>query len=277
MSTAGSGGSDDTGPSDDQPARPEDEDPAPEATTSQGESGDPPPATTAGPDQSDSSSDPGAPTIITLATDLPSLNENGELTFTAIVTDPDGIGDVIGGTLEAPSGNTYGVFATSADEGAYATTVRWMDVHLVEPIEFAPGADETRTFVARFFDQGGNEVSRSLDIPVNCEGLGACDGQCTAFGTGSNCAFCGDSCGTLECCNDACVDTRTDPAHCGGCGEACDPGVACEYYECGYEYAELDDYDEELLGDFEGSDPRPSLLPIPDLTPVPLDVRAWGL
>ena len=42
----------------------------------------------------------------------------------------------------------------------------------------------------------------------------------------------------LECaahesvCDDACVDTATDPAHCGGCGVACGSGESCEAGAC---------------------------------------------
>jgi hypothetical protein len=31
----------------------------------------------------------------------------------------------------------------------------------------------------------------------------------------------------LVTCDEACVDSRVDPAHCGGCGKACDEGMAC--------------------------------------------------
>ena len=39
-------------------------------------------------------------------------------------------------------------------------------------------------------------------------------------------------CGALELCAGACVDTRHDPLHCGGCGSPCDPGLACVAGTC---------------------------------------------
>jgi hypothetical protein len=47
-----------------------------------------------------------------------------------------------------------------------------------------------------------------------------------------------DADGDVECtggrvnCGDECVDTASDPRHCGGCGAACDPGEVCEASEC---------------------------------------------
>jgi hypothetical protein len=38
---------------------------------------------------------------------------------------------------------------------------------------------------------------------------------------------------TSVCCNDACVDTTSDPAHCGGCGHACGSGEVCIQGTCG--------------------------------------------
>ncbi|MFK7986309.1 MAG: hypothetical protein AB8I08_09785 [Sandaracinaceae bacterium] len=40
---------------------------------------------------------------------------------------------------------------------------------------------------------------------------------------------CGDpECGAgAESCDGACVDVRLDPAHCGGCGVACEDGLVC--------------------------------------------------
>src|SRR5262249_23050826 len=55
--------------------------------------------------------DPDAPTIATLGTSASSLDEGDSVTFTALVTDPQGASDVVGGTLVDPStGTTYGAF-----------------------------------------------------------------------------------------------------------------------------------------------------------------------
>lgn len=36
----------------------------------------------------------------------------------------------------------------------------------------------------------------------------------------------------LEVCGDVCVDVRSDPRHCGGCGRACGAGLSCSGGEC---------------------------------------------
>src|SRR5262245_57644534 len=38
--------------------------------------------------------------------------------------------------------------------------------------------------------------------------------------------------GSETSCSGACIDTRSDPDHCGGCGLACDPGQACMAGQC---------------------------------------------
>ncbi|WP_437970023.1 MXAN_6577-like cysteine-rich protein [Sorangium sp. So ce260] len=98
----------------------------------------------------------------------------------------------------------------------------------------------------------------------------ACDGVCVSLRSDrANCGACGVACPTDEACVDgaceppggdggggtgaggagggppacggdrytkrcdgACVDTRTDPNHCGKCGEQCEPGRACEGALC---------------------------------------------
>lgn len=66
----------------------------------------------------------------------------------------------------------------------------------------------------------------------SCESDDPCEtGQCLEGG----CVFTplddGASCGptaAARCCSGTCVDISTDPAHCGGCNTACDPGQGCE-------------------------------------------------
>jgi hypothetical protein len=35
----------------------------------------------------------------------------------------------------------------------------------------------------------------------------------------------------MRCCGGACIDTRTNAAHCGGCGHNCATGQTCEIYD----------------------------------------------
>ena len=56
-----------------------------------------------------------APRILMINTNTKTIDERAMLVITAVVTDPDGVDDLIGGALTAPEGEaTYGAFATSA-------------------------------------------------------------------------------------------------------------------------------------------------------------------
>ncbi|MEZ4385449.1 MAG: MXAN_6577-like cysteine-rich protein [Nannocystaceae bacterium] len=52
--------------------------------------------------------------------------------------------------------------------------------------------------------------------------------------SGESDAGTGDACPPpLLACGDACVDAQHDPSHCGGCDDACAPGLACLEGQCG--------------------------------------------
>ncbi len=199
-----------------------------------------PGAPDAGPDvhPDAASGGPDAPRILSLATNVTAVmaGENEILIVTAIVTDPDGIDDLIGGTLHDPiSGRSYGAFATSAAEGAYEIRLRWNEINAVAPID-APTGGAVRTFRAAFYDQAGHIASSDAAITFTCGArYGICDGECKDLETDdANCGACRnrlrwtESCvqGMATCdpgnrtCSGVCV-ARADVAHCGGCGHAC--------------------------------------------------------
>jgi hypothetical protein len=52
------------------------------------------------------------------------MTSSDRLAVSAVVTDPDGIDDLIGGTLTTTDGaSTFGAFATDASEGAYSISL----------------------------------------------------------------------------------------------------------------------------------------------------------
>ncbi len=190
----------------------------------------------------------GPPRILTLNANRRTVTEGERVVLSAVVTDPDGIGDVIGGVLESPEGASYGAFVTAGEEGAYSLTLTWGDLGDVQPIDFAQGVDEVRRLDAVFYDQGGASVRQALEITLTCEGDGACDGACTDLTTTDDCGGCGLGCGDevdgIACvdgacrcppgaglCDGVCVDL-TAPSNCGRCGNACVPRVACMGGEC---------------------------------------------
>lgn len=134
-----------------------------------------------------------APRIIDFATNIGSMTPDDIAVFSAIVTDPDGIEDVIGGTLKAPSGASYGAFQTASAEGSYELQLDWNALNSVQPILFDESVD--RAFVAEFYDQAGNKVQADVNITLRC-----------SEPTGAACE------------PGVCSDTATSTTHCGGCG-----------------------------------------------------------
>jgi hypothetical protein len=141
-----------------------------------------------------------------LGTNVQSITEGESVTFTAVVTDPDGIDDVIGGTLGDGNGNYYGAFATSGQEGAYEMVVSWGQIDQVASINLAMGATTQRMFVAEFYDQGGHTTQKSVSVSLSCLAIAACNGKC--------------------------MDLSQDSENCGACGQACAGGVPCYKSHC---------------------------------------------
>ena len=151
---------------------------------------------------------PDGPKILDFTANTNSVNQSATLRLTAIVTDPDGIDDVIGGTLKSPSGQTYGAFQTSASEGAYEIALTWPDINSVQALApLLPGENTARVFIAEFYDQSEHRTSKEIQISFGCED--ASEGVCDP--------------------NGACVNLESSSDHCGACGESIDTHVArCE-------------------------------------------------
>lgn len=154
--------------------------------------------------------EPGAPQFLSFGTNVTKLDGGDPplVTFTAVLTDPDGVDDLIGGSLLDESGAPYGAFVTSGQEGAYQMTVTWEDINTITAIDFAPGADGMRSFTAEFFDGAGHKATRNISLTLSCSGLAACDGrcregrcgtQCVYFGDNDNCGACDNDCGNGFC------------------------------------------------------------------------------
>ncbi len=148
-------------------------------------------ASTEGPGNS-----PGAPKLLSFSVNSTSINELDSLVFSAVITDPDGIDDVIGGTLHSPEGGSYGAFQTASSEGAYELTLSWQDLRTVEDIDVEGG----RTFVAEFFDQVGNSVTDSIQVELTCSGENElCEpGSCDPVDVAEHCGSCTNDCEELD-------------------------------------------------------------------------------
>lgn len=86
--------------------------------------------------------------------------------FTAVLTDPDGVDDIVGGTLSNESGAIgYGPFVAAGQAGTYSITLAWDAVHLAEAIEFE-AMELTRVFQAEFYDQAGHKVRKDVSLAL---------------------------------------------------------------------------------------------------------------
>lgn len=147
-----------------------------------------------------------SPRILTFATNVARLTEGETLRFTAIVSDPDGAGDILGGTLLDPGGATYGSFLASGQPGSYSLDLAWAELHQVAAIQF--DAEASRVFVARFFDAAGNTAETTASVTLHCDGDAACGGSCADLSTSA------DHCGT---CGNTCDGTASDTCEEGAC------------------------------------------------------------
>jgi len=180
----------------------------------------------------------GAPVFLSFGTNVTALSEGESVTFSAVLTDPDGIDDLIGGSL-IDGTIQYGSFSTTGQEGAYSMTLAWSQVDQVRALEF--DLEDSRMFEAVFFDVDGHRVSRTVSLRFHCDGDSACDGSCTDKQSDpNNCGTCRNECpypeldsgdpvchqatcgGWLGCrraelatCNEICADEGKI------CGEAC--------------------------------------------------------
>ena len=157
--------------------------------------------------------DPNGPMIVSFNTNTSSITQGESVIFTAVVTDPDGVADVIGGTLvDTTSGNTYGAFTATAIS-SYTITVSWAAIHQARAIEFL--STDTRNFRAIFHDQGGHQASAQAIVTLTCGGDPACSGACG-----------------FSRCSGSCVDLQANVNHCGACSNVCGSGAWCDVGTC---------------------------------------------
>ena len=137
-------------------------------------------------------SSPQAPKILSLHTNVSTLTEGNDLVISAVVTDPDGIDDLIGGNLTTADGNSaYGVFSTAAAEGAYSISLSWGIINTTSEITVGLGATAPRQFRAVFFDAEGHSTVQQLSVGLTCGPHAAtCGSHCWALNTPDHCGSC---------------------------------------------------------------------------------------
>jgi hypothetical protein len=179
-----------------------------------------------------------APVFLTLSANVTQITEGESVTFTAILTDPDGVEDIIGGSLLGADGSVdFGPFVAAGQPGTYSITLSWAQIHQAVPIHFENMA-ESRSFGARFFDQAANSTTKSIEISLQCAGGSACDGACTDLASdGANCGTCGHACTSMGCEEGGCSPTWsecvTSDSGFATCSQICQSfGETCAEAQC---------------------------------------------
>ncbi|MBZ5709224.1 hypothetical protein [Nannocystis pusilla] len=179
-----------------------------------------------------------APVFLTLSTNPGELTEGDSLIVTAILTDPDGVDDIVGGTLLNEDGSTeFGPFVATGQEGSYSFMLSWAQIHEADPIHFENMA-ESRVFSARFFDQAANSSTRTVAVTLQCPGGSACGGACTDLAVDAgNCGTCGHAC-SLACDDGTCGPAWSECIWSGDgfmtCDQVCQSiGETCAESQCG--------------------------------------------
>jgi hypothetical protein len=138
------------------------------------------------------------PVILSLTSTVSEITANGSFTVVAVVTEPTGLANLVGGKLTNGDGTvTYGAFIATT-QGTYSLTISWNQLDAIAPIAF-DGAT-MMTFRATFYNAAGHSVSQDLAIRLYC-GSGAapdaaCSGQCVQLDTTTRCGSCGAGCAT---------------------------------------------------------------------------------
>jgi hypothetical protein len=181
----------------------------------------------------------GGPVFLSFKSNVSKITEGESLIFTALLTDPDGVSDIIGGSLLSEDEMIdYGPFVAAGQAGAFSISVSWSQIHQVAPISFE-NADLPTVFRARFFDQAGNAAIKDAGITLFCDDGSACDGSCTDLGLdGFNCGACGHTCTSMSCESGACTPTWSECASKADgfstCSEICNSiGATCAEAQCG--------------------------------------------
>ncbi len=115
---------------------------------------------------------PGGPEVLSFDVTPRELGPAMSATFTAMVTDPDGLGDIVGGQLEQGEA-TFGALS-QVSMGTYTITLTHEQLVAMMPVVSSP---ETRSFVVKFTDTTSRVGTRAVDLQLMAE----CDSECACI------------------------------------------------------------------------------------------------
>jgi hypothetical protein len=164
-------------------------------------------------------STPGGPEFLSFGTNITTMSESDTVTFVAVLTDPEGLANLVGGHLTDPSGQIqFGAFIAT-NQGSYSLSLTWPQIYQATNFQFV-GQGPVK-FVAEFFDVQGRNTTKDTTLTLAC--------QSATWGT----------------CGGTCYDFQNDSAHCGGCGtcNSVSSGTSCSAGACAVEVDDSSDTD----------------------------------
>lgn len=118
--------------------------------------------------------------ILSFGTNAPGVTDGELIRFVAVLTDTGGADKLVGGQLVSPDGAfKYGAFVADR-QGTYSLDLPWSQLSQAQTISFA--TEDTRTFVAEFYNVNGQKTSKSVQVRLHCNGDPACEGRCVSPG-----------------------------------------------------------------------------------------------
>lgn len=96
---------------------------------------------------------PGGPEFLSFGTNITTMSETDTVTFVAVLTDPQGLTNLVGGHLTDPTGQIqFGAFIATT-QGSYSLSLTWPQIYEATNFQFVgQGPIE---FIAEFFDVQG--------------------------------------------------------------------------------------------------------------------------
>jgi hypothetical protein len=138
-----------------------------------------------------------APLILSFTTNVMSIGDGGFVSFSAELSDPDGLRDIVSATLSTPDlAGTYGELVDNGS-GVFTLGLSWDEIHVVSPLNFVKNED--RAFVLTVTDTMDQAVAETLDLGLSCGAFDACDGLCVDItSVDEHCGACGDACPVVD-------------------------------------------------------------------------------
>jgi hypothetical protein len=119
-----------------------------------------------------------APRFLSTGQDVDRVTPQGSVTFSALVTDPNGIEDIVGGEIrDVQTGRTIASLSTAADEGSYQAVLTWTTIRKVWDQNLEPEESASRQFAIEIQDRAGHTASRNVSATLYCNASKPCDGR----------------------------------------------------------------------------------------------------